>query len=186
VTDEHAIRRMVDDATAWLGGLDVVVYAAGTAPLGLLAELDVGDWSGLLATNVVGAAMVVAQALPALRQATPGTVTLLSTHTVGSPWPSLAAYAASKAALEEFGRGLQIEEPGLRVMTVRVGNTATSFADGWDPVLFERAFGAWLDEGLMRHRVMTADEVAERVLAAIADRQGPSELLVRGEDETQA
>ena len=112
-------------------------------------------------------------------------MTLLSTHTVGSPWPSLAAYSSSKAALEEFGRGLQIEEPGLRVLTMRVGNTATSFADSWDPVLFDRAFGGWLEQGMMRHRVMSADEVAAQVLAAICDPEGPSELLVRGDDETQ-
>ena len=103
VCDERSVSEMVEDATAWLGGLDTVVYASGTAPLGLLAELDGGQWGRLLATNVVGAALVVAQALPQLRQATPGTVTLLSTHTVGNPWPLLAAYAASKAALEEFG-----------------------------------------------------------------------------------
>jgi NAD(P)-dependent dehydrogenase (short-subunit alcohol dehydrogenase family) len=139
----------------------------------------------LLATNVVGAAVVIARALPTLR-ATHGTVALLSSHTVGGPWPSLAAYSASKAALEEFGRGLQIEEPTLRVMNVRVGNTATSFADGWDPALFERAFAGWLEAGMMRHRVMTSDAVAEQVLAAISDIRGPSDLLVRGEDETLA
>ncbi len=175
---------MVDSATNWLGGLDIVVYATGTAPLADIADLDGRNWARLLATNVVGAAMVVSQALPELRHAPNGTVTLLSSHTVGNPWPSLAAYSASKAALEEFGRGLQIEEPSLRVLIVRVGNTATSFANGWDPALFESAFAGWLETGMMRHRVMTSDEVAEQVLAAIASNSGPSELLVRGEDET--
>jgi len=183
VADEVATRQMVDDAASWLGGLDIVVYAAGTAPLSPVAGLAGDDWTRLFATNVVGAAVVVAQALPELRKADNSVVTLLSTHTVGRPWPSLTAYTASKAALEEYGRGLQIEEPDLRVLTVRVGNTATQFADGWDPELFERAFGGWLEEGLMRHRVMTADEVAEQVLAAMIDMSGPSEILVRGEDE---
>jgi NAD(P)-dependent dehydrogenase (short-subunit alcohol dehydrogenase family) len=186
VTDERAAREMVDDATAWLGGLDILVYAAGTALLGPVSGLAGDEWARMLATNVVGAAMVVARALPELRQAENGTVVLLSSHTVGSPWPSLAAYSASKAALEELGRGLQIEEPGLRVLNVKVGNTSTQFADAWDPVLFERAFGEWIEKGMMRHRVMTSDEVAEHVLASIVDLTGPSEFLVRGEDETQS
>jgi NAD(P)-dependent dehydrogenase (short-subunit alcohol dehydrogenase family) len=175
---------MVDAATAWLGGLDMVVYAAGTAPLGLVSELVGDDWTRLLATNVVGAAVVVARALPELRRADSGTVALLSSHTVGNPWPSLSAYSASKAALEELGRGLRIEESDIRVLTVKVGNTATQFADGWDPARFDRAFANWLEEGFMRHRVLTSEEVAEQILAAAVDPSGPTELLVRGEDQT--
>ncbi len=185
VADEPATRQMVDDAAGWLEGLDIVVYAAGTAPLGPVSGLAGDEWARMFATNVVGAAVVVARALPELRKAENGIVTLLSSHTVGRPWPSLTAYTASKAALEEYGRGLQIEEPHLRVLTVKVGNTATQFADGWDPALFERAFGGWVEEGLMRHRVMTADEVAEQVLMAMVDMRGPTEFLVRGEHETR-
>jgi len=185
MADEHAAREMVDLADAWLGGLDVVVYAAGTAPLGPVAELTGDAWTRLLATNVIGAAVVVAQALPELRRAENGTVALLSSHTVGSPWPLLTAYSASKAALEEYARGLRLEEPGIRVLTVKVGNTATQFADGWDPVIFDRALGAWMEDGFMRHRVLTSDDAAEQILSSIVDRAGPSEVLVRGEDESQ-
>ena len=175
---------MVDHATEWLGGLEILVYTTGTAPLGLVSDLDGHDWATLLATNVVGAASVVAQALPVLHAAG-GTVTLLSSHTVGNPWPSLAAYSASKAALEDSDAACR-SRSRIRVLTIRVGNTATSFADGWDPGIFESAFGGWISNGLMRHRVMSSDEVAEQILAAITDLEGPSELLVRGEDETQS
>lgn len=186
IADAGAASAMVEESVRWLGGLDVVVHAAGTATLGRVADLDAADWSRMLATNLVGAATVVSKSLPALRASTARgrpVVALLSTHTVGDPWPSLSAYAATKAALEELARGLRREEPSVRFVTVRVGNTATSFADAWDPARFDDAFAAWVDAGLMRHRVMTADEVAERILAALGDPAAPDEILVRGEEE---
>ena len=105
VTDENDVSRSVEEASSWMGGLDVVVYTAGTAPLGRVAELEASDWSKLLATNVTGAALVVRHALGPLRSAEDGTVALVSTHTVGEPWPSLVAYSSSKAALEEMAQG---------------------------------------------------------------------------------
>ena len=167
-----------------MSGLDVVVYASGTASLGRVSELTASDWTRMLATNLVGAALVVRHALPALRSAENGTIALLSTHTVGNPWPSLVAYAASKAALEELARGLRVEEPTVRVLSIKVGDTSTPFADNWNPTRFEEALTGWFEEGLMRYRVMGADEVAELVLRAVVDRDGPVEMLVRGEEES--
>lgn len=166
-----------------MGGIDVVVQAAGTAQLGRIEELDAETWLGMLSTNVVGPAIVISEALAELRKAENPTVALLSTHTVGEPWPSMSAYAATKAALEELGRGFRVEEPRLRTVVVRVGNTATSFADAWDPGRFERAFGEWVDNRMMRHRVMSAEDVANGILGVIADPQGRDEVLVRGEEE---
>jgi NAD(P)-dependent dehydrogenase (short-subunit alcohol dehydrogenase family) len=184
VTDENDVERCVEEASSWMGGLDVVVYAAGTAPLGRVAELEAADWSRLLATNVVGAALVVRHALGVLRSAEDPTVALVSSHTVGDPWPSLVAYSSSKAALEEMARGLRVEEPTLRVLSIRVGNTLTSFADGWDPGRFDAAMTGWIENGLMRHSVMSAHDVADLILRAVADRDSPLEMLFRGEEET--
>jgi NADP-dependent 3-hydroxy acid dehydrogenase YdfG len=181
VAVEKDAKKLLADARAWMDELDVVVFAAGSAPLALLGELDASAWAKLFATNVVGATNIVNAAMPQLRESK-GTVALLSTHTVGSPWPSLAAYTTSKAALEEYAKGLHVEEPALRVLTIRIGNTATGFADSWEPERFASVFEDWIGRGLMRHQVQTADEVAEKVLLAIADREGPTELLVRGEE----
>jgi hypothetical protein len=82
-----------------------------------------------------------------------------------------------------MARGLRAEEPELRVLSIRVGNTLTSFADGWDPTRFETALSGWVDQRLMRHKVMSADDVAEIILGAIADGDAPVEMLVRGDEE---
>jgi NAD(P)-dependent dehydrogenase (short-subunit alcohol dehydrogenase family) len=191
VTDADAVSAMVDDAVAWLGGLDTVVYAAGKATLSPLETTPAEVWQSTFATNVTGAAVVSALCLPHLRDGTyPGTVVLVSSHSVGEPWPGLVAYAASKAALDELGRGLAGEHPTLRVLRVVVGNTATGFADGWDAEAAGTALSRWFEAGYLRHRVLEPDEVADRIVAALADREPPGgrleEVRIVGEEQPPA
>ena len=182
VTDPEAVRRVVEAAAGWLGGLDAVVYATGVAPLAGLASTTAAQWQTVLATNVVGAGLVAAAALPHLRGTVGGgrgCLAVLSSHSVGDPWPGLGAYAASKAALEELARALRAEEPGVRVLVVTVGDTATSFADRWEPAAATAALERWLAQGHLRHRVLEPAEVAARLLEQLGP-EGPDELLVVG------
>jgi len=182
VTDPSALTRAVTDATAWLGGLDAVVYATGMAPLAGLAATTAAQWQRVLATNVVGAALVASATLPHLRRpsaAGRGCVAVLSSHSVGDPWPGLGAYATSKAALVELARALRAEEPEVRVLVVTVGDTATSFADQWDPRAANVALERWLADGHLRHEVLQPAEVATAILDALAGG-GPDELEVIG------
>ena len=181
VVDPAVARQLPEDAAAILGGLDAVVYCAGVAPLSPVSAASAEDWERVLGTNVVGAAMVAAGALPELQasMAADGprpTLALLSSHTVPRPWPGLTVYAASKAALEAMARGLRREEPWLRVLTVVVGNTATGFADDWDPVATGPAFERWSAEGDYDGTVFSAEETAVGVLGALADDGGPDEV----------
>jgi NAD(P)-dependent dehydrogenase (short-subunit alcohol dehydrogenase family) len=182
LTDESSTGHLVEAAAEWMGGIDVLVQAAGVASLGRIEKLDRSDWTRMLLTNLVGPARVVAAALPELREAENPTVVLLSTHTVGVPWPAMSAYSATKAALEELGRGLRVEEPGLRVVSVRVGNTMTGFSDGWEADGFDAAMREWLEKRLFRHKVLPASEVAATILDAVADPDGPTEFYARGDE----
>ena len=172
-------------AATWMGGLDTLVIAAGRAPLTRLDAMSQADWRELLLTNLVGPALLVREALPTLRDAASPVVVLLSTHIVGNPWPWLGAYSVSKAALEELANGLRAEEPWLRVVAARIGDTATGFADAWDQTLFSAAFGSWADDGRLAYDVMQAPDVAERLLSAVADVDGPDDLLIRGAESTK-
>lgn len=180
VTDAGSVGGLVRTAAEWLGGLDCVVYAAGRSTLGAVAQTGPQDWATLLATNVTGAALVLAACLPHLQEADRPCAVVLSSHAVERPWPGLVPYAASKAALDALARGLRAEEPWLRVVRVAVGNTATGFADSWDPALAHRSMTRWLEEGYLRHRVLEPGEVAAAVLAAVAG-DGPDDVEVLGE-----
>jgi len=174
ITDAGRCRTLVEEAAAALGGLDAVVHAAGASPLGAVADTAAPVWRHVLATNVVGPALVVSAALDHLRVGTDPLCALLSSHSVGRPWPGLVPYAAAKAALDQLALGLRAEEPWLRVVRVVVGPTATSFADGWDPDRAGPYFERWAEEGYLDHRVLEPDDVAGRVLAVL-DGSDPSD-----------
>jgi NAD(P)-dependent dehydrogenase (short-subunit alcohol dehydrogenase family) len=179
VTDEADCARLVSEATTWMGGLDVVLYMSGSSPLVRVADAPAALWHEMLATNLVGAALVTRHALEHLRRAD-DPVVVVSTHSMGLPWPWLGVYGATKAGLAELARGLRSEEPTLRVLCVAVGNTASSFADGWDPELAGRAFETWVAGGLLRYEVMQSQEMADAILAAVLDADTPDELLIAG------
>ena len=174
VSDAGRCRTLVEEAAAALGGLDAVVHAAGASPLGAVAATSATAWGEILGTNVVGPALVVSAALDHLRVGMDPLCVLLSSHSVGRPWPGLVPYAAAKAALDQLAFGLRAEEPWLRVVRVVVGPTATSFADGWDPELAGRYFERWAAEGYLDHRVLEPEDVAARVLAVL-DGSDPSD-----------
>ena len=178
--DPGEARDLVARTVALLGGLDTVVYAAGRSALGALSDGDAADWHRTLATNVVGPALVLAAAIPHLAGGTDPTAVLLSSHSVGRPWPGLVPYAASKAALDQLALGLRAEEPWLRLVRVVVGPTATPFADGWDPGLAGARFEAWAADGYLVHRVQEPSAVADRVLAALDDPGGGDEVWAVG------
>lgn len=176
---------LVEEATTVLGGLDAVVYAAGASPLGSVSSTSALAWRDVLATNVVGPALVVSAALDPLRAGVDPLCILLSSHSVGRPWPGLVPYAAAKAALDQLASGLRAEEPWLRVVRVVVGPTATSFADGWDPQRAGRYFERWAREGYLDHRVLEPDDVAEQVLAVLDGSDPSDEVDAVGEPQAR-
>ncbi len=179
VTSEEDCTRLVAEAAAWMGGIDVVLYMSGSSPLVRVADAPASLWHEMLATNLVGAALVVRGALEYLRVAA-DPVVVVTTVSMASPWPWLGVYGSTKAALVEMARALRGEEPFLRVLCVAVGNTASSFADNWDRDVATQAFEQWVADGLLRYEVLQCDEMAESILAAVLDPSGPDELLIAG------
>src|SRR5262249_11233268 len=67
VKDESSCREAIAEATAGLGGIDALVYATGVGPLARISEIDAATWRHVFDTNVTGAALVTAAALPELQ-----------------------------------------------------------------------------------------------------------------------
>ena len=104
VTDEASCRSAIANAADALGGIDNLVYTPAIGPLVRIADTDAETWRRVFDTNVIGAALVTAAALPYLT-ASAGKAVYLSSDagTLGPPWPGLGAYGVSKAALERLG-----------------------------------------------------------------------------------
>jgi NAD(P)-dependent dehydrogenase (short-subunit alcohol dehydrogenase family) len=157
VTDEDSCRRAIDTAAERLGGIDGMVYCAGIGKLSHLSQTDAATWRAVFDTNVTGAALTTAAALPHLA-ASGGVAAYLSSVSASltAPWPGLGAYAVSKAALDKLVEALRGEHPEVRFTRVVVGDTtggeghsATEFATGWDPDLFTSSVTAWFARGFM-------------------------------------
>jgi NAD(P)-dependent dehydrogenase (short-subunit alcohol dehydrogenase family) len=126
-----------------------VVYAVGVSPLVALADASADQWHDVLASNLIGAAIISATAAPHLLESG-GRLVLLSSKSVRRPFPALSLYATSKIALDGLIRCRPGEFPGLRVTRVVVGNTeGTDFTSSWDPDALGAALARWETAGLL-------------------------------------
>ncbi|MEW2521097.1 SDR family oxidoreductase [Actinacidiphila alni] len=133
VADETAVAALFDAAGSAYGGVDVVVHAAGRMALSTVAELDLADLDAVHRTNIRGTFVVAQQAARRLRAG--GALITFSTSVLGLAFPSYAAYAASKGAVEAMTLILARELRGrdVTVNAVAPGPTATDlFLDGKD------------------------------------------------------
>jgi 3-oxoacyl-[acyl-carrier protein] reductase len=164
--DADAVGRMVDDAAAGLGGLQVLVNNAGVftahPPLATSYEQWQAAWSRTLAVNLVGAANATFRAVPHLIAAGGGAIVNVSSRGAFRGEPDTPAYGASKAGLNAFGQSmaLALAPHGISVGTVAPGFVQTEMArevldgPGGDAVRAQSPYG----------RVARPEEVASAVL----------------------
>lgn len=146
--DPDSAKRIAERAAEAMGGIDLMLYAAGYGVLQPLDQTDPDVWLDLYRVNVVGANVSTAAALPHMDR--DGVCAFLSSRTVDDVAALFTPYAASKAALEHCIRSWRIEHPGRRFVRVVIGNCQpTGFADHMgQPELIGAALEAWARQGL--------------------------------------
>ena len=108
VTDRDAVHAAVEEAVRALGGLDVAVANAGIGAQMTLVDGDADVWDATLAVNLNGTFNLVRAAGPHVSH--PGGYFLVTASlAAGVHLPLMAAYCASKAAVESLGDSLRIE-----------------------------------------------------------------------------
>jgi NAD(P)-dependent dehydrogenase (short-subunit alcohol dehydrogenase family) len=171
VTSEASCKDAIEEAAAGLGGIDAVVYAPAIGHLARIEDIGFDTWQEIFATNVIGASLVTAAALPHL-EASKGVVAYLSSVTGSEtpPWGGLGSYAVSKAALEKLIEAWRQEHPDLGFSRVIVGECAggegesmTGFADGWDGELLGDLVGTWITRGYMTGALMDVENLVNVV-----------------------
>jgi NAD(P)-dependent dehydrogenase (short-subunit alcohol dehydrogenase family) len=167
VSDPPAIERVVGEVVSRFGELDAIVFTSAVVPFALIEETDVTTWLHAYTVNAVGASHVLRAALPHLAD---DAVTLVaSSHDVGRPRAGVAAYHASKAALDEILRSWRAEHPELAVIRVSVGPTeGTEILRGADRDLLADLYRAWAQEGQIPAKMSAVDDVANAMLSLIA------------------
>jgi NAD(P)-dependent dehydrogenase (short-subunit alcohol dehydrogenase family) len=166
LADPQAVRRMVDDSCAALGGLDVLVNNAGVFIAHPVTEVSYEQWQeawqATLAVNLTGAANVTWCAVQHMVARGGGRIVNVSSRGAFRGEPGQPAYGASKAGLNALGQSLAraLAPHGIAVSTVAPGYVATDMAatqlagPAGDQIRAQSPFG----------RVAEADEIAAAVL----------------------
>ncbi|MBI3932133.1 MAG: SDR family NAD(P)-dependent oxidoreductase [Acidobacteria bacterium] len=146
-------------AVAAHGRLQVLVHNAGVGGHASVAETTDEDWARILDTNLTAVFRLTRAALPHLVQGG-GHVVMISSLAGQNPIAGMAAYCASKAALDHFAQCLMLEvrHQGVKVTTVAPGSVDTGFGDAAGA---RRADGSWM---------LRAEDVAEAVLSLLRIR----------------
>ncbi|MEH3106861.1 MAG: SDR family oxidoreductase [Sphingomonas fennica] len=107
LADPAAVDRAWAAATDRLGRIDILVNVAGMMIFKNIAEHDAADWHRLLAVNLVAPALLTGHALRDM--AAGGAIVNVASVHARRTSPTVAAYAASKAALVSLTRTTAIE-----------------------------------------------------------------------------
>src|SRR6266481_8554078 len=109
-----------------LGGVDIIVHVVGgsSAPAGGFAVLDDTEWQRALDLNLFPAVRLDRALLPAMLAQGSGVIVHVTSIQRQMPLPeSTIAYAAAKAALANYSKGLskEVSPKGVRVVRVSPG-----------------------------------------------------------------
>jgi NADP-dependent 3-hydroxy acid dehydrogenase YdfG len=156
--DHDAIASAVEATVNEFGRLDTVVANAGFATHDTLADGDPAAWRDMVLTNVLGPAVLIRAALPALKE-TGGRIVLIGsvagiTNTAGN------FYSATKWAVTALAENTRrmVTADGVGVTLIAPGRVETPFWDGLGR----------LPDG----RLLTAGQVADAIVWAINQPAG--------------
>ena len=126
-----AVDSLVDD----LGGLDVLVNAAGIGRFVKTLECSLEEWNRTLGINLTGTFLMCQAAIPHLIARGKGSIVNISSIAGLKGQPYSASYNASKGGVSMLTRGLSNEfaKQGIRVNAVCPGGIRTAMLAGFIP-----------------------------------------------------
>jgi len=196
ITDNADIVRVVGEAVADLGRVDVVVSNAGYGLFGAAEEVSDEQLVRQLDVNLLGSMRLVRAVLPHLRAHGGGRILQVSSVGGQVAYPTLGVYHASKWGIEGFIEALipEVAPFGIQATLVEPGGARTD----WAGSNAERAqpLSAYEEStvGAMRRRMATAglqafrgdpQKIAKAMIACADEPQAPRRLAL-GSDAYEA
>ncbi len=184
ISTESGVREVANRVLSQWGGIDLLVNCVGgsDAPSGGFLELTDLEWDKALRLNLLSAVRLDRAIIPGMIERGHGVVLHISSIQHRMPLPdSTLAYAAAKAAMRTYSKGLarELGPKGVRVNTVSPGFVETSAAHdmilrlaeshGTDETAARQAIIDMLG-GIPIGRPSRPDEVAELVAFLASDR----------------
>ena len=131
VTDEKALRAMVDEVAARCGGIDVLVNNAGRGMAARFEDTAPAEFRELLELNLLATIVGSQAVLPHMRRQGRGHIFNVSSVVGRRSIPGRAAYSATKFAMGGISEALRLElrGTGIHVSLVYPIYTVTEFHD---------------------------------------------------------
>ena len=137
VANEDQVREVLAACVEKFGGLDILVNNAGVGFFGTtVEEMNSDDFRLTLETNLFGVFYACHHAIPLMRKRGGGYIFNISSLAGQNPHARMAAYNASKFALNGFSEALmqEVRHDGIKVSYICPGSVNTAFGgDTPDP-----------------------------------------------------
>jgi len=171
VTDQASMEAAVQGTLGAFGAIDVVLANAGIANNGTVAVSPADAIARTIEVNLLGVVHTVCATLPHVTERR-GYVALVSSTAAFTMMPGMAAYAASKAGVEQFANCLRLE-------VAHKGVAVGSIHPGWidtDLVRDQRTDLKTFDEAFERfpwpmNATITVQECADAIVDGIERRR---------------
>ncbi len=172
VGDEASVIAAYDRVEAELGTPGTIIANAGIGIDGQATTLAAEDFTRQMNVNVTGAFLTAREGARRLmaagsRERGHGRIVLISSVTANLVVPGLAAYAASKAAVQQMGKVLAREwlRQGINVNSICPGYIRTEINGDW----FDTEAGRKQIAGFNRRRLMPQDGLDAMLLYLASD-----------------
>ncbi|HKQ04273.1 MAG TPA: glucose 1-dehydrogenase [Blastocatellia bacterium] len=172
LSDERQSEAAFAQAVERLGGLDVLVNAAGILKSGNIEATTLALWDEMMGINLRSVFQLMQLAVPHL-EASRGNIVNVSSVTGLRSFPGVLAYCVSKAGVDQLTRcaALELAPKGVRVNAVNPGVVVTGLHRSGG--MNDDAYAAFLEHSKTTHplgRVGVADEVAELIAFLASDK----------------
>jgi NAD(P)-dependent dehydrogenase (short-subunit alcohol dehydrogenase family) len=172
LSSEKESARCIAQSVEVMGGLDVLVNAAGILKGGRIEDTTTELWDEMMNINLRAVFYVMKLAVPHLERSG-GNIVNVSSVTGPRSFPGVLAYCVSKAAVDQLTRcvALELAAKGVRVNAVNPGVVVTELhrAGGMN----EEAYAAFLEHSKTTHplgRAGQPEEVADLIYFLASDR----------------
>jgi NAD(P)-dependent dehydrogenase (short-subunit alcohol dehydrogenase family) len=152
VSDTDAVPGLLEELVRELGGLDLVVFAAGVMPKVEAQEYDTAKDLQMVRVNLDGVIAWGNACANFFRSQRRGTFIGISSVAGDRGRRGAPVYGTTKAAMNTYLESLRnrLSEHGVRIVTIKPGFVATAMTEGMDGLF-------WL---------ITAEEAASQILKA--------------------
>ena len=165
VTDPVAVNRMVADAKAAFGRVDILVNDAAfnkEVPFQDLDALTLELWNHIMAVNLTGTFNCIRAVAPLMKAQGQGRIVNISSGAGLVPRGSSIAYAVSKAGMIHLTKCMAVAlAPAVTVNSIAPGfMEGTRMSANWSP-----AYAAGAADRTLLKRTVDKDDVAEQLIA---------------------